>query len=343
MSDFPSSFEIDGCTISRESGGCYVIAEAGVSHFGDLNKAYDLIKMTVDAGVKVFKTQHFSTELLIGESSKEWRNRLKSKEMPNESIALMQKKCKEYGITFLCTAHDQKSLDFIDKELNVPAFKIGSGELENWDFIANIANRGKPIILSTGMYTIEQIKKAISVVKENGMPPLAIMHCVTLYPASPELINLQIIDEIKSFFSGPVGYSDHTEGTAIPLAAVALGANLVEKHITIEKNIPNAQDWKVACDPSNFSEFYQDIKSIQKSIGGGEKRISKTEKQSIKWARKSLHACVDIRKGECVQSAMVVSKRPGVGISPERINEIVGKKPIIDINKGELLDFKMFN
>jgi len=343
MNDFAPSFQIDGKTISRNNGDCYVIAEAGVSHFGSLDKAYELIKMTADAGVGVFKTQHYTTELLVGKSSKDWRERLKSKEMSNESIALMQKKCIDHGITFLCTAHDKRSLDFIDKELNVPAFKIGSGELENWDFIANIANRGKPVILSTGMYTIEQIKKAISVIKENGRPPLAIMHCVTQYPASPEDINLKVMDEIKSFFSGPVGYSDHTEGTAVPLAAVALGANLIEKHITIEKNIPNAQDWKVSCDPSNFPEFYQDIKNIEKSIDGGIKSISNNEKQSIKWARKSLHAHVDLYKGEVITSDMIISQRPGTGISPKEINKIIGKKLIVNVDSGELLDFKMFD
>ena len=336
MSGFPTHFEIEGRRIGPGEP-CYVIAEAGVSHFGEIEKAYQLIDLTVSARADIFKTQHYYTDRLVGPSAPEWRERLRTKELPDEAIRLMQRRCRERGVPFLCTPHDDLAIEFLDNELSVPAFKIGSGEVENWPFLARIAKSGKPAILSTGMYEIAQIRDAIKVMQDNGCPALAVLHCVTSYPADAALINLKVMDRIREFFPGPVGYSDHTEGTAVPLAAVALGADIVEKHITIDRDVPNAQDWKVSCDPSNFARFIADVREIEKARGGGPKVLSEAERKSMLWARKSLTAAVDIPAGTKIAASMLLAQRPGSGLPGSRIGELIGKAARRDIPAGTIV------
>lgn len=341
MIEFPSHISIGGRRIGPDEP-CYVIAEGGVSHFGQMQKAYELIDMAVEAAADVFKTQHFYTDMLVGPSSPEWRDRLRSKEMPDAAIEQMQQYCDSKGIPFLCTPHDMAALKFLDEVLDVPAFKIGSGEVENWPFLAEIASKQKPIILSTGMYEIHQIRDAVRVLADNGCSQLAILHCVTNYPAEPAQINLRVMHTIREFFSGPVGYSDHTEGTAIPLAAVGLGADIIEKHITLDRDVPNAQDWKVSCDPTNFKGFVSDIRAIQQAVGTGEKKLSDKEKSSILWARKSLTARVDLFRGTVLSADMLCSQRPGTGIPASRLGEFLGRTILRDIKQGELITAQLF-
>lgn len=341
MTGFPSHFEIAGRRIGPGEP-CYVIAEGGVNHFGDMEKAYQLIDLAASAGADVYKTQHYRTERLVGPSAPEWRERLRSKELPDECIALMQERCRSRGIPFLCTGHDDIALDFLDKVLDVPAFKIGSGEVENWPFLADIARRGKPVILSTGMYELAQIREAISVMADNGCPALGILHCITSYPAPHATINLRVMNQIREFFPGPVGYSDHTEGTAIPLAAVALGADIIEKHITIDRDVPNAQDWKVSCDPSNLAAFVADIRAIEQALGGGPKMLGEKERAAILWARKSLTAAVDIPAGTRITAEMLIAQRPGTGMPPSRLREVLGRLTSRDIEAGEKIAITVF-
>ena len=338
MSGFPTHFSIAGRRIGPGEP-CYVIAEGGVNHFGDMEKAYQLIELAASAGADVYKTQHYRTDRLIGPSAPEWRERLRSKELPDECIRLMQARCRERGIPFLCTGHDDIALDFLDKVLDVPAFKIGSGEVENWPFLADIARRGKPVILSTGMYEIAQIKEAVKVMADNGCPALGILHCITSYPAPHASINLKVMDRIREFFPGPVGYSDHTEGTAIPLAAVALGADIIEKHITIDRDVPNAQDWRVSCDPSNLARFVQDIRDIEEALGGGPKVLGEKEQASILWARKSLTALVDIPAGTKITAEMLIAQRPGTGIPASRMGEVLGRVASQGFRSGDQIPF----
>lgn len=336
MSAFARHIEIEGRRIGPGEP-CLVIAEAGVAHFGEAAKAAALVDLAHDAHADVFKTQHYRTDLLVGPSSPEWRERLRSKEMPDSAIAAMQARCKERGITFLCTPHDGYALDFLDRELKVPAFKIGSGEIENWPFLADIASRGKPVILSTGMYTLDQIRHAVTVMGENGCRQLAVLHCVTSYPAEPRDINLDVMRQIRTFFDGPVGYSDHTVGTAVPLAAVALGADILEKHITLDRDVPNAHDWKVSCDPTNFAAFVGDIRAIEAARGGTAKTIAEVEKRSALWARKSLTARVDIPAGAALTPEMLLAQRPGTGLPPSRLPELIGRKTKRALRAGEIL------
>jgi len=336
MIEFPTHITINGRPIGPGEP-CYIIAEGGVSHFGQIAKAFQLIDMTIEAGADVFKTQHYKTDTLVGPSAPEWRNRLRSKELPDEAIVQMRDYCLQKGMPFLCTPHDEDVLPFLADELKIAAFKVGSGELENWPFLEKIASYGRPIILSTGMHELEQIKDSMNILQANGCEELAVLHCITNYPAAPENINLTVMQQIRDLFSGPVGYSDHTVGTAVPLAAVALGANLLEKHITIDRDVPNAQDWKVSCDPSNFNAFVKDIRIIEKAISGGRKIISENERDSIKWARKSITAAEDIPAGATLVKEMFKYQRPGMGISPAQIKSVIGKKTNRKITVGAIL------
>lgn len=336
MMDFPRHIEIAGRRIGPGEP-CYVIAEAGVSHFGDMDKAWRLIDLAVASRADAFKTQHFHTDRLVGPSAPDWRERLRSKELPDQAIRAMCDRCRDSGIPFLCTAHDEIALDFLANELAVPAFKIGSGEVENWQFLAKVAQLGKPIMLSTGMYSIRQIREAIHVLHDNGCTALAVLHCVTNYPADPSQVNLHVMAQIREFFSGPVGYSDHTAGTAVPLAAVALGADILEKHITLDRDIPNAQDWKVACDPTNLASFVAEVRAVEAARGGGEKTVSEEEKRSLLWARKSLTAARDIQAGSIIEESMLLAQRPGTGIPPSELDKVLGCTAKIELATGTLL------
>lgn len=340
MMEFPRHIDIAGRRIGPGEP-CYVIAEAGVSHFGDMEKVWRLIDLAASAGADAFKTQHYRTDLMVGPSAPEWRGRLRSKELPDVAIRHMRERCRERDIFFLCTAHDEAALDFLATDLDVPAFKIGSGEVENWPFLAKIARYGKPVILSTGMYTLERIREAIRILGDNGCRSLAVLHCVTSYPAEPAWVNLDVMRQIRDFFPGPVGYSDHTSGTAVPLAAVALGADIVEKHITLDRNVPNAQDWKVACDPSNLARFVAEIREVEESRGGFPKQLLEEERRSLLWARKSLTIVRDIPAGTILEERMLLAQRPGTGVSPSSLPDVVGTTTKVALRAGELLQWEM--
>lgn len=340
--NFSNEFKIQNTTIGKGSF-CYIIAEAGVAHFGSLEKAKQLVDIAANAGADAVKFQHFNTDNLVSSHSKEWYTRLKSRQITDEMIGQIHDYCKQKKITFLCTAHEIQALNYLDKELNVPAFKIGSGEVENWAFIKDIAARGKPVILSTGMYTLENIEEVIQIFEEVGNSELAVLHCVTSYPTLPKDVNLNVINRLKSIFNGPIGYSDHTVDTAIPIAAIALGARILEKHITIDVNVPNAQDWKVSCTKENFKDFILDIKKVEKAMGHGNKILTSQERKSLKWARKSLVAKRNIQRGEIITSGMLIALRPGDGLSPSQIKNILGLSSNVNISAGEQISIEMFS
>lgn len=333
MADFAGSFEIAGRRVGAGSP-CLVVAEAGVNHFGDMGAAFRLVDLAVDAGADVFKIQHFKTDVLVGQRAPEWRERLRSKELGDDQVLAIRDYCERRGIVFMCTAHDEVALEFLDRRVGVPAFKVGSGEIGNWPSLERMAARGKPILLSTGMYEIGDVEAALAAIAKGGGREVAVLHCVTAYPADPGQINLGAMASIRSVFSGPIGYSDHTEGTAVPLAAVALGATVIEKHITLVRGVPNAQDWKVSCDPGNFAKFVEDIREIEKARGGGAKVRTPCEEASLRWARKSLTAVRDIAPGVVLTEEMIIAQRPGDGLSPHRIGEIVGRRVRVAIAAG---------
>jgi N,N'-diacetyllegionaminate synthase len=335
---FNHSISIQGRRLG-EAHPVFLIAEAGVAHFGSLDKAKQLVDLAVAAGADAVKFQIFRTEDLVSRESAEWRNRLKTKELAYESFREIQAYCRRRKIIFFATAHDETSLDFLDT-LEVPVYKVGSGEVGNWPFIKKVASRGKPVILSTGMYRLEEVSRALDLIAEAGNRDVVVLHCTTLYPTPPHLVNLRAMDTLREAFHVPVGYSDHTQGFLFPLAAVARGACMVEKHITLDFNVPYAQDWKVSCGPVDFPVMVQQIREIQAGLGSGIKIPSEKELSSLDWARKSLVAKEDIPEGSVITRGMVCAKRPGSGIAPSDMDKIMGKKARVKIRKDTLIQWE---
>ncbi|MBW1802917.1 MAG: N-acetylneuraminate synthase family protein [Deltaproteobacteria bacterium] len=337
---FNKKFSISNRVIGRDEP-VFIIAEAGVAHFGRIEKAFKLVDLAVGAGADAVKFQIYKTEHLISKSGKEWFDRMKTKELPFEAFKEIQSYCREREIIFLATAHDENSLEYLS-ELRVPAYKIGSGEVTNWGFIKSIASKGKPIILSTGMYTLDQIHEALSVISETGNGDVAVLHCVTMYPTPPGSVNLTAMNTIKDAFDVLVGYSDHTQGHHFPIAAASLGAGIIEKHISLDFNVPNAQDWKVSCGPEDLHLMIQQIREIEAGLGSGLKDPGKDERLSLTWARKSLTATRDISMGDVITGGMLSAKRPGGGIPPSEIKKVIGKRAARLIKKDEMIQREHF-
>jgi len=332
---FSKTFRITNREIGQRQP-VFIIAEAGVAHFGSIEKAKALVDLAVSAGVDAVKFQVFKTGELFCREAKEWLARMQSKELPFDAFREIKEYCDKKGIIFFATAHDETSLEFLDT-LNVPAYKIGSGEVDNWPFLKKVALKKKPVILSTGMYTLDKINHALNIFAEVGNLDIALLHCVTLYPTPPSEVNLRMIETLKESFHVIVGYSDHTEGFHFPLAAVAFGAQIIEKHITLDVNISNAQDWKVSCRAEDLTLMVRQIREIEAGRGSGIKVLSEAERLNLRWARKSLVAMRDISKGEVITSSAIGAKRPGVGISPAYIDKIIGRKAKVDIQKDTMI------
>lgn len=332
---FMDRFNIGSRTIGYREP-VFIIAEAGVAHFGSLEKAKRLVDLAVHAGADAIKFQIFKTDNLISVESQEWRTRMKTRELSYDAFTEIKRYCDGKGIIFFATAHDGESLDFLDT-LDVPAYKVGSGEVKNWAFIRKVAERGKPVLISTGMYTMEDVASVLKVVMEAGNANIALLYCVTRYPTPPSEVNLRVIETFRNTFKVITGYSDHTKGFHFPLAAVVLGASIIEKHIALDFNVPNAQDWKVSCSSADFLEMVRQIREIEVGLGSGIKVLSEAEKGSLKWASKSLVAAVDIMAGETITFDKLCTKRPGNGILPTEINKVVGKKARIRIKVDTII------
>ncbi len=272
-----------------------------------------------------------STDALISRLSPEWRRRLGAKALPPAAFRQVADHCARRGITFLATAHDEPSLAVLD-ELAVPAYKIGSGEVGNWGFIEKVCRRGKPVIISTGMYAWEEVQAALAAARRAGNREIALLHCVTRYPTPPAEANLLALRTLAAGFEGVCGYSDHTAGFHIPLAAVALGAALIEKHISLDFDVPDAQDWKVSCGPHDLADFVRQAREVRAALGDGRKQPGEEELKSRAWAAKSLVAARDLPAGQALGADCLAAKRPGTGIPPHRLDEILGrvlKRPLL--------------
>jgi N,N'-diacetyllegionaminate synthase len=324
ISHFKSCFTINKKKIG-ETNPCFIVAEAGVSHFGDIHKAFQLVDAAAHAGTDAIKFQYFSTADLISSKNKEWTERMKTKELSLSSFSEIKSYCTEKDITFFATAHDARSLEEL-MSLDLPCIKIGSGELQNPEFYSMAASFNKPVLASTGMFLREDVVQILEALAAGGCTEAALMHCVTSYPVAPGDANLKMISTLKGTFPGPVGYSDHTATPDIAASSVLLGAHLIEKHITLEKNIPNAQDWKVACTPPELVEFVASVRRLEAALGDGEFRLTAGEQKSREWARKSIVASTDIGRGEAITREKILFKRPGTGIAPSEVNNVIGRK-----------------
>jgi N,N'-diacetyllegionaminate synthase len=322
--NFATEFEIDGRRVGGDAP-LYFIAEAGVAHFGDHGKAMALVDLAAEAGADAFKTQAYTTDRLIASTLPDWRERMRIKEVGFDFIAAMKERCDRKGLTFLCTPHDDSALEWLDR-LGVTAYKIGSGERGNLPFIRAIAERDKPIVLSTGMYALDDVRSTLAAAAQAGCRQMALLHCVTSYPTPPPQVNLRAMDELRSVFIGPVGYSDHTTGDVAVIAAAARGAKIIEKHIALDFNVPNAHDWKVSAGPDDLAQLISDLRATEAMLGDGRKLAQPCEETATQWALKRLVASGDLAAGERLTADRLVAKRAATGLSPDQLDAVVGRR-----------------
>lgn len=309
------------------------IAEAGLSHFGSIDKAYRLVDLARESGADVFKTQAFKTDELVSGNLIEWKERLQSKEVGFDFLQNVKERCDDVGITFMCTAHDETVVPWLEM-LKVPAFKIGSGERGNLPFISSLAKHDLPLILSTGMYEQSHVLSTLDAIEEAGCNQVALLHCVTSYPVPISQVNLGSIATLRSFFPGPVGYSDHTEGYLALVAAVALGANILEKHISLDFNVPNAQDWKVSAGPHNLKKIINRVRETEQSLGDGILQVAPCEEEALGWALKRIVARRDLKPGIRLTMQDFSLKRAGSeGILASELSSVLNRELLSFVGK----------
>ena len=331
----------------------FVIAEAGVNHNGDLQMARALIDVAVDAGADAVKFQTFRADRLATPDAPKAEYQLRATgdeesqldmlrrlELSADAHRELQSYCRERGIIFLSTPFDEEAVDLLD-ELAVPAFKISSGDVTNSPLLEHVAGKGKPVILSTGMSELSEVIEAVSVLNNAGCENPVLLHCVTSYPADPADVNLRAMLTMRSAFDLPIGFSDHTEGIDVALAAVALGACVIEKHFTLDRTLPGP-DHGASLEPAELRALVRSIRRIETALGSGRKVPTATEIELAKVARRSLVAARDIPAGATLRRNMVVLRRPGTGLSPAMLNALLGLRSVRDIAAGTLLDADMF-
>ena len=327
-----------------------IIAEAGVNHNGSMDLAKQLIDAAADAGVDYVKFQTFKAENLVTKDAKqaEYQQRnaqddsqyamLKKLELSQEQHYELIDYCKQKGVRFLSTAFDFESVDFLHS-LNLGVWKIPSGEITNDPYLKKIAQYGEPVILSTGMSTNEDIDAAIKALCDNGLmhEQITLLHCNTEYPTPMQDVNLCAMEAMREQFGVKVGYSDHTPGIEVPIAAVALGAEVIEKHFTLDKTLPGP-DHKASLEPQELKAMVSAIRNIEQALGDGEKHVSESERKNMPIARKSIVAARDIKQGEVLTEDNLCVKRPGNGISPMRWEEVIGTCAKRGFKEDELIE-----
>ena len=338
LSGFQSRFEIGGHLVG-DGAPVFIVAEAGMSHFGDMDLARQLVRLASGAGADAFKTQLFDVDTLYARGAREWQERLRPRNLTFDQARELKELCDRLGLRFMATVHDESRIPWL-LELDVPAVKVGSGERSNPAFLKRLAALGKPMIVSTGMYREQDILEALDACAAGGCDRVALLHCVTSYPTPPDQVNLRAMDRLRAIFPGPVGYSDHTTDGLAVLAAVARGACIVEKHITILRDVPDAQDWKVSAGPENFATLVADIRRVEALLGHGRKEPSPCEGQNVWWATKSLVAARDLPAGRVLTAEDLVAKRPGNGLGPALLDAVIGRRLRRALSKDEQLGFE---
>lgn len=312
-----------------------IIAEAGVNHNGKLENAKKLAKVAKDSGADIVKFQTAKLESLVTDSAPmaEYQEKnishatsqkemLKNLLLSYEDFAELSDYCREIGIRFLSTPFDIESIDFL-ADIGCSIWKIPSGEITNFPYLVKLANLHQPIILSTGMSTLEEVENAVELLKNNGAGEITLMHCTTEYPTPYEDVNLRAMATLQKHFECSVGYSDHTLGIEIPIAAVGMGAAVIEKHFTLDR-IMEGPDHKASLEPNELKAMVSSIRNIESAFGDGIKKPTLGEMPNVKVARKSIVAKCKILKGEIFTPDNITTKRPGNGINPMRWDEVIG-------------------
>ena len=331
---------------------CFVIAEAGVNHNGNLEMARRLIDVAKESGADAVKFQTFKADRLAIPSAPKARYQLETtdeKESQQEMLRRLELSekdhrelmayCRKQKMLFLSTPFDEESADLLQK-LEVPAFKIPSGELTHLLFLRHVARYGRPMIVSTGMATLSEVQEAVRAIREVSQEGLILLHCVSSYPADPADVNLRAMQTMASTFHCPAGYSDHTVGLTAALAAVAIGACVIEKHFTLDKGLPGP-DHRASMEPQELKSLVREIRIVEAALGNGRKEPTRAEAETAAVARKSLVAARDIPAGSRLTQDLIAAKRPGTGLPPSMLELVVGKTAKRDIGEGTLLELEM--
>lgn len=328
--------------------GVCIIAEAGVNHNGSFDFAKKMIDVAAECGVDYIKFQTFKSENLVTSTASKadyqkentknddtQLSMLKKLELSQDDFKELSLYAKEKNIGFISTPFDLESLDFL-KTLNMDFWKVPSGEITNYPYLVRIAKSKMPVVMSTGMCELDEIKEALEVLRANGCNEIKLLHCNTMYPTPYDDVNLRAMETLKQEFKVEVGYSDHTQGIEVPIAAVALGATVIEKHFTLDKSM-EGPDHAASLDPAELKEMVKSIRNIEKALGTREKTVTESEKSNKAVARKSIVAACNIKKGEVFTEDNLTTKRPGTGISPMEWEKIIGTTSTKDYKKDDLI------
>ncbi len=331
---------------------CFIIAEAGVNHNGKLDMAHKLIDVAVQAGADAVKFQTFKAAKMISplapkanyqlrttgnkESQLEMIKRL---ELPYNKFRELYDHCQEKDILFMSTPFDEESAEFLD-DLGVEVFKISSGEITNLPLLSYVAGFGRPMIVSTGMANLGEVETAVQTIEATGNDNLVLLHCVSNYPADPKDSNLRAIKTLEKSFNRSIGYSDHTPGIEVALAAVAMGACVIEKHFTLDRNL-SGPDHIASLNPHDLKLLVRGIRIVESAMGDGRKIPVPSEANTADVARKSLVAAYDIPAGAVLKNEMINVMRPGTGLPPQMTNYIIGRKLRQSVNAGTLFELEM--
>lgn len=327
----------------------FIIAEAGVNHNGSLEIAKKLIDSAVEAGVDAVKFQTFKTENIVCKNAGKAEYQKNTTDAVENQFDMLKKLeltvqmheeimhyCDKKGIQFLSTPFDLDSIDYLNK-LGISIMKVPSGEITNYPYLKKIGQTEKPVIISTGMSELEEVEAAIKVLRDNGSKEITVLHCNTEYPTPFKDVNLKAMISLKEKLNLRVGYSDHTMGIEIPIAAVAMGAEVIEKHFTLDKNM-EGPDHKASLEPEELKAMVQAIRNVENALGTGIKAPSSSEKKNIVVARKSIVAKRKITQGEVFTEENLTAKRPGNGISPMLWEKIIGKTASRKFEIDELIE-----
>lgn len=334
---------------------CLIIVDAGVNHNNDPERAKDLIRNAASAGADVVKFQTYKADTITTRTApRYWDPRLdtdgggtqydtfaKIDDLPKEAYFDMKRLCNDLGVIFSSTPFNLDDVAFL-RELNMDVFKISSSDVTYLRLVREVARCGKPVILSTGAASVGEVEEAVAAIRAEGNDEIILQHCILSYPCKDEDANLSKMIKLQQIFEDlPVGYSDHTLGTAIPIAAVAMGARTIEKHYTVDKSLPDSPDHSLSVDPDELKSMVATIRRVEQSRGTFVNGFYEAEKKAYMNARKSVVARVEIPAGTTISADILTCKRPGTGISPKLIDFVVGTRALVDIEADTTLTFDM--
>lgn len=327
----------------------YIIAEAGVNHNGSYELACRLVDAAKNAGADCIKFQTFVSKNLVSRKAQKadyqkittgaedtQLDMIKKLELPFSDFKKLKNYCDRVGISFLSTPFDQESIDFLNM-IDMPFWKIPSGEVTNLPYLKAIAKTGKPVLMSTGMCELPEIQAAVDALQAYGTPVIKLLHCNTEYPTPFVDVNLRAMQTMRNYFGVEVGYSDHTRGIEVPIAAVALGATIIEKHLTLGRSM-EGPDHKASLEPTELADMVKAIRNIEKAMGNGIKSPSPSEIKNVEVARKSIVASRNIKKGDILSEENLTAKRPGNGISPMKWFDVTGTTAVRDFDEDEMIE-----